>query len=104
MEHTVEEEERIKAIQRHLEGERPVDIYRRKRLMTVRRIPPNIPVLVLRQSNFTIEELGYKPSEIPSLSTIKRIIKRNQLRMKQTGTLQKSLLQGPLYHSQAGIH
>jgi putative transposase len=28
---------------------------------------------------FKLEELGYKPSEIPSLSTIKRIIKRNKL-------------------------
>jgi len=32
MEHTVEEEEeRIKAIQRHLGGERPVDIYKKYR-------------------------------------------------------------------------
>jgi hypothetical protein len=30
---------------------------------------------------FKLEELGYKPSEIPSLSTIKRIIKRNNLRV-----------------------
>ena len=28
---------------------------------------------------FKLEELGYKPTEIPSLSTIKRIIKRNKL-------------------------
>ena len=30
---------------------------------------------------FKLEELGYKPGEIPSLSTIKRIIKRNKLRV-----------------------
>ena len=30
---------------------------------------------------FKMEELGYKPSEIPSQSTIKRIIKRNKLRV-----------------------
>ena len=30
---------------------------------------------------FQMEELGYKPSEIPSQSTIKRIIKRNKLRV-----------------------
>jgi putative transposase len=30
---------------------------------------------------FKLEELGYNPGEIPSLSTIKRIIKRNKLRV-----------------------
>jgi len=30
---------------------------------------------------FKLEELGYKPEEIPSLATIKRIIKRNKLRV-----------------------
>ena len=28
---------------------------------------------------FQMEELGYKPSEIPSISTIKRIIKLNAM-------------------------
>lgn len=32
---------------------------------------------------FHMEELGYKPSDIPSLSTIKRIIKRNKLRINR---------------------
>jgi len=32
---------------------------------------------------YHMEELGFKPSEIPSLSTIKRIIKRNKLRVNK---------------------
>lgn len=32
---------------------------------------------------FQMEELGYEPSEIPSISTIKRIIKRNKLRVNR---------------------
>lgn len=32
---------------------------------------------------FHMEELGFEPSEIPSLSTVKRIIKRNKLRVNK---------------------
>ena len=32
---------------------------------------------------YHMEELGFKPSEIPSLSTVKRIIKRNKLRVNK---------------------
>ena len=129
MEHTPEEEERIKAIQRCLEGEREVDIYRSVerskgwfnkwlgRYKTGRKgwykdLPKRARVIPHKTSErieqivvnirkalmdgtedstkysrvgaeaiqFHMEELGYKSSEIPSLSTIKRIIKRNKLR------------------------
>lgn len=33
---------------------------------------------------FQMEELGYKPSEIPSISTIKRIIKQNKLKVNRS--------------------
>jgi len=129
MEHTPEEEERIKAIQRYLEGEREADIYRSVerskgwfnkwlgRYKTGRKgwykdLPKRARVIPHKTSErieqivvnirkalmdgtedstkysrvgaeaiqFHMEELGYKSSEIPSLSTIKRIIKRNKLR------------------------
>ena len=129
MEHTPEEEERIKAIQRCLEGEREVEIYRSLerskgwfnkwlgRYKTGRKgwykdLPKRARVIPHKTSErieqivvnirkalmdgtedstkysrvgaeaiqFHMEELGYKPSEIPSISTIKRIIKRNKLR------------------------
>jgi len=129
MEHTPEEEERIKAIQRYLEGEREVDIYRSlerskgwfnkwlRRYKTGRKgwykeLPKRARVIPHKTSErfeqivvnirkalmdgtedstkyscvgaetiqFHMEELGYKSSEIPSLSTIKRIIKRNKLK------------------------
>ena len=129
MEHTPEEEERIKAIQRYLEGEREADIYRSVerskgwfnkwlgRYKTGRKgwykdLPKRARVIPHKTSErieqivvnirkalmdgtgdstkyscvgaeaiqFHMEELGYKPSEIPSISTIKRIIKRNKLR------------------------
>ncbi len=129
MEHTPEEEERIKAIQRCLEGEREVEIYRSLerskgwfnkwlgRYKTGRKgwykdLPKRARVIPHKTSErieqivvnirkalmdgtedstkysrvgaeaiqFHMEELGYKPSEIPSLSTIKRIIKRNKLK------------------------
>ena len=132
MEHTVEEEERINAIQRHLEGERPVDIYRsiglskhwfykwlgryrvghkrwykdqpkrakviphktnerieqvvvnlRNRLMDGTEDSTKYSCVGAEAIQFHMEELGYKPSEIPSLSTIKRIIKRNKLRVNK---------------------
>lgn len=124
------EEERIEAIKRHIEGERPVEIYRSlgkskpwfmkwwkryrtgnkgwykdlpKRPRTIRKkIDGRIEtaVVVIRKSlmdgtedstrysfvgaesiKFQMEELGYEPPEIPSQSTIKRIIKRNKLRV-----------------------
>jgi|LGVE01.1.fsa_nt_gb transposase len=129
MEHTPEEEERIKAIQRYLEGEREVEIYRSLerskgwfnkwlgRYKTGRKgwyndLPKRARVIPHKTSErieqivvnirkalmdgtedstkysrvgaeaiqFHMGELGYKPSEIPSLSTIKRIIKRNKLK------------------------
>jgi hypothetical protein len=129
MEHTPEEEERIKAIHRYFEGEREVDIYKslgrskswfnkwlgryktgrkgwykdlpkRARVIphkTSERIEQNIVNIRKALMNgtedstkyscvgadaiqFHMEELGYKPSDIPSISTIKRIIKRNKLR------------------------
>ena len=124
----IEEEERIGAIKRHIEGERSVDIYRSlgkskpwfmkwwkryrtgdkewykdlpKRPHTIRKkIDGRIEttVVAIRKSlmngtedstkysfvgsesiKFRMEELGHKPSEIPSQSTIKRIIKRFKL-------------------------
>nr|AAU83404.1 transposase [uncultured archaeon GZfos27G5] len=129
MEHTPEEEERIKAIQRCLEGEREVEIYRslerskgwfskwlgryktgrkgwykdlpkrarviphktserieqivvniRKALMDGTEDSTKYSCVGAEAIQFHMEELGYKPSEIPSISTIKRIIKRNKLR------------------------
>lgn len=129
MEHTPEEEERIKAIQRYLEGEREADIYRsverskgwfnkwlgryktgrkgwykdlpkRARVIPhktserIEQIVVNIRKALMAGTEdstkysrvgaeaiqFHMEELGYKSSEIPSLSTIKRIIKRNKLK------------------------
>ena len=128
MEFTPEEEERINAIQRYLEGEKPVEIYRStgrskrwfnkwlsryktgrggwyKDLPKKATVIPNKTderieqaIVNLRKSlmdgtadfarysrvgaeaiRFQMEELGYEPSEIPSISTIKRIIKRNKL-------------------------
>jgi len=124
-----EEEERITAIKRHIEGERSGDIYRSldkskswlmkwwkryrtgdtewykdlpKKPHTSKKIEEKteIAVVTIRNSlmdgtdestkysfvgsesiKFEMEELGYKPSEIPSQSTIKRIIKRNKLRI-----------------------
>lgn len=130
MEFTPEEEERINAIQRYLEGEKPVEIYRStgrskrwfnkwlsryktgrdgwyKDLPKKATVIPNKTderieqaIVNLRKSlmdgtadfarysrvgaeaiRFQMEELGYEPSEIPSISTIKRIIKRNKLRV-----------------------
>ena len=124
-----EEEERITAIKRHLEGESSGDLYRSvdkskswfmkwwkryqtgdkewykdqsKKPRTSKRIDERIETSVVSIRNsfmdgteesfrysfvgpesiqFKMEELGYKPSEIPSQSTIKRIIKRNKLRV-----------------------
>jgi transposase InsO family protein len=129
MELTPEEQERKQVIQRFLEGERPVDIYRGNRSKTwfkkwlnryktgksewYKDLPKGATVIhnktndkierviiKIRKSlmdgseestryafvgdesiRFQMEELGYKPSEIPSQSTIKRIIKRNKLRV-----------------------
>jgi len=132
MEHTPEEEERIKAIQRYFEGEREVDIYRSLerskgwfnkwlgRYKTGRKgwyndLPKRARVIPHKTSErieqivvnirkalmdgtgdstkysrvgaeaiqFHMDELGYKSSEIPSLSTIKRIIKRNKLKVNK---------------------
>jgi hypothetical protein len=126
----IDEEDRIEAIKRHIEGERSGKIYRSlgkskswfmkwwkryrtgdkewykdlpKRPHTIRKkIDGRIEntVIAIRKSlmdgtedstkysflgpesiKFQMEELGYKPSEIPSQSTIKRIIKRNKLRV-----------------------
>jgi len=126
----IDEEERIGAIKRHIEGERSVDIYRSlgkskpwfmkwwkryrsgktewykdlpKRPRTIRKkIDGRIEttVIAIRKSlmdgtedstkysfvgsesiKFQMEELGHKSSEIPSQSTIKRIIKRSKLRV-----------------------
>ena len=132
MEYTPEEEERIKAIQRHLEGERSVDIYRSQgrskywfhkwlnRYKTGRKewyksehkIAKVIPhktdekieqvIVTIRKAlmdgledftkysrvgaeaiQFHMEKLGYHQSEIPSISTIKRIVKRNKLKVNK---------------------
>jgi len=126
---SVEEEERMEAIQRCFEGEKPVEIYRslgrskhwfyrwlaryktghkkwykdqpkrakviphktskrieqvvvntRKTLMDGTEDSTRYSCVGAEAVQFHMEELGYKPSEIPSLSTIKRIIKRNKLR------------------------
>ena len=128
MEHTPEEEERINAVMRYLEGERQVDIYRslgrskfwlnkwRDRYKTGRKdwykdLPKSATVIPHKTSEqieqvvvnlrkalmdgtedatkyscvgaeaiqFHMEGLGYKPADIPSISTIKRIIKRNKM-------------------------
>ncbi|KAF5437404.1 hypothetical protein C5S35_04235, partial [Candidatus Methanophagaceae archaeon] len=128
MEHTPEEEERINAVLRYLEGEWQVDRYRslgrskfwfnkwRGRCKTGRKdwykdLPKSdtvIPhktceqieqvVVNLRKAltdgtedatkyscvgaeaiQFHMEGLGYKPADIPSISAIKRIIKRNKM-------------------------
>ena len=128
MEHTPEEEERINAVMRYLEGERQVDIYRslgrskfwlnkwRDRYKTGRKdwykdLPKSATVIPhktneqieqvvvnLRKAlmdgtedatkyscvgaeaiQFHMEGLSYKPADIPSISTIKRIIKRNKM-------------------------
>ena len=128
MEYTPEEEERINAIQRHLEGEKPAEMYRSigrskrwfntwlSRCRTGRdgwykNLPKRAKVIPHKTSErieqavvnirkalmdgtedfakyscvgaeaiqFQMEELGYKPSEIPSISTIKRIIKLNAM-------------------------
>ncbi len=132
MELTPEEQERKQVIQRFLEGERAVDIYRENnrsktwfkkwlnRYQTgqknwykdLRRGPTVIHnktedkieqvVVKIRKSlmdgtedstrysfvgddaiRFRMEGLGYELSEIPSQSTIKRIIKRNKLRINK---------------------
>jgi putative transposase len=132
MEYTPEEEERINAIQRHLEGEKPVEIYRSigrsKRWFNTwlgryrtgrdgwyKNLPKRAKVIPHKTSErieqavvnirkalidgtedfakyscvgaeaiqFQMEELGYKPSDIPSISTIKRIIKRNKLKVNR---------------------
>ena len=132
MEHTPEEEERIKAIQRYLEGEREADIYRSVerskgwfnkwlgRYKTGRKewykdLPKRARVIPHKTSErfeqivvnirkalmegtddstkysrvgteaiqFHMEELSYKSSAIPSISTIKRIIKRNKLKVNK---------------------
>ena len=132
MEHTPEEERR-KAIQRHLEGEKAVDIYksinrskrwfnkwlaryktgRKKWYKSLPKRAKFIPnktneriekaVVNAREALrdgteesakysclgaeavqfHMMEELGYNPSEIPSISTIKRIIKRNKLKVNK---------------------
>jgi len=129
MELIPEEQERKQAIQRFMEGERPVDIYRENRSKTwfkkwLNRYQtgqkewykdlPRGPAVIHNKTNdkieqvvikirkslmdgsedspkysfvgdesirFRMEELGYGPSAIPSRSTIKRIIKRNKLRV-----------------------
>ncbi len=132
MEYTPEEEERIKAIQRHLEGEEPIEVYRsigrskrwfnkwfdryktersgwykdlpkrakeiphktkeqieqaivniRKVLMDGTADSTKYSCVGAEAIQFQMEEFGYKPSEIPSISTIKRIIKRNKLRVNK---------------------
>ena len=126
----IDEEERIEAIKRHIEGERSGKIYRSlgkskswfmkwwkryrsgdkewykdlpKRPHTIhKKIDGRIEntVIAIRKSlmggtedstkysfvgsesiKFRMEELGHKSSEIPSQSTIKRIIKRSKLRV-----------------------
>lgn len=130
MELTPEEQERKQSIQRFLEGERAVDIYRdinrskkwfkkwlnryqagqKEWYKDLPRGPPvthnktedkiEQVVVKIRKSlmdgtddstkysfvgddaiRFRMEGLGYETSEIPSPSTIKRIIKRNKLRV-----------------------
>ena len=132
MEITLEEEERIKAIQRHLEGEKHVDIFRslgkskrwfykwltryntghKEWYKTGSKRPKIVPhqtserienvVVNLRKTlmdgekdfakyscvgaetiQFHMEKLGYSSSEVPSTATIKRIIKRNKLRVNK---------------------
>ncbi len=124
------EEERVEAIKRYLEGEKPVDICRilgktkpwlmkwvkryrtgkeewykdlsKRPLFTPKKVDESIETVVvkIRKSlmegceDFTkyayvgaeaiqyhMEKLGYDPSVIPSISTIKRIFTRNHLRM-----------------------
>ncbi len=132
MEYTPEEEERIKAIQMHLEGEEPIEVYRsigrskrwfskwfdryktgrngwykdlpkrakeiphktkeqieqaivniRKILMDGTADSTKYSCVGAEAIQFQMEEFGYKPSDIPSISTIKRIIKRNKLRVNK---------------------
>ncbi len=132
MECTPEERERIKAIQRYLEGEKAVEIYRslgrskhwfyewlnrydpnskkwykneskrpkvtphqtieriekavvniRKALMDGTEDYAKYSCVGAEAVQFHMEELGFEPSEIPSLSTVKRIIKRNKLRVNK---------------------
>lgn len=132
MKYTPEEEERIKAIQRHLEGEEPIEVYRsigrskswfnkwfdryktgrngwykdlpkrakeiphktkeqiEQAIVTIRKVlmygtedSTKYSCVGAKAIQFQMEELGYKPSEIPSISTIKRIIKRNKLRVNK---------------------
>lgn len=132
MEHTAKEKERINAIQKYIEGERPVDVYRdlgrkktwfykwlaryqtgrkrwykdlpkrpkvlsrktekrieqsvvniRKRLMDGNDESMKYSLVGPEAIQYHMEELGFEPSEIPSLSTVKRIIKRNKLRVNK---------------------
>ena len=129
---TPEEQERVQAIQRFLEGDRPVDIYRNinrskkwfdkwqnryrignaewfkdfsKRPHTYSKktdLRIENAVIKIRQSlmdgneestkysfvgseavQFLMEDLGYESSDIPSRSTITRVIKRNDLRINK---------------------
>ena len=132
MELTPEEQERKCAIQRFMEGEPAVDIYRdvdrskkwftkwlnryqtgqtewykdlprgagvihnktkertelviinvRKSLMNGSEDSTRYSFMGPEAIIFRMKELGYEPSEIPSLSTIKRIVKRNKLRVNK---------------------
>jgi hypothetical protein len=132
MELTTEEQERIHAIQRVLEGDHPVfiyqDLHRSKKWFNkwlnryhtgnvywykdLSKRPHNIrkktdtrietAVVRIRTSlmdgsdestrysfvgaeaiQFQMEKLGYEPSDVPSQSTIKRVIKRNKLRVNK---------------------
>ena len=127
-----EELERIEAIRRHINGEKPVDIYRsigrskfwfnkwlkrfrsgqdqwykslpkspkalsqktdewieqavvsvRKKLMDGSDYSMKYSLIGPEAVQYQMEVLGFKPSEIPSLSTVKRIIRRNKLRVNK---------------------
>lgn len=132
MEFTIKEKARIKAIQRYIEGEKPVEIYIdmgyskpwfykwlaryntgkkrwykeypkmakvihnrtnerieqavvdiRKTLMEGTKDYAKYSCVGAEAIQFHMEELGYQASDIPSISTIKRIIKRNKLRVNK---------------------
>ena len=132
MEITLEEEERIQAIQRYLEGEKHVGIFRslgkskrwfykwlaryntghkewyktsstkpkivphqtseqienvvanlRKTLMDGEKNFAKYSCIGAEAIQFHMEKLGYGSSDIPSISTIKRIVKRNKLRVNK---------------------
>ncbi len=129
---TPEEEERVQAVQRFLEGDCPIDIYRsinrskkwfnkwinryhtgnaewykdlsKTPHIISKKTYPRIESAIIKIRNslmdgnedstkysfvgaeavqFQMEDLGYEPEDIPSRSTITRVIKRNKLRVNK---------------------